>query len=141
MEFLKKLFSPKTKSLYQQIGEESGIKAIVSNFYLKMETDPKAEKCLRIHKLEDNKVPEETKEKLFMFLSGWLGGPNLFVENHGHPRMRMRHMHVKISTIEADEWLYCMEHAIKVHPKKLSKKFKTQFMNSCKGLSLRIINS
>lgn len=141
MKFLKNLFSKSPKSFYDQIGQETGIKELVQNFYEVMLTDPKAKRCLLVHKLEEGSIPVEVKDKLFMFLSGWLGGPNLFVENHGHPRMRMRHMHVKIGQTEAEQWLYCMQNALDKHSVKMSKKFKNQFMNSCKGLAIRIINA
>jgi hemoglobin len=141
MKFLKDLFSKTPKSFYDQIGQETGIKELVQNFYEVMLTDPKAKECLLVHKLDEGSIPFEVKDKLFMFLSGWLGGPNLFVENHGHPRMRMRHMHVKIGQTEAEQWLYCMQSALDKHSIKMSKKFKNQFLNSCKGLAIRIINA
>jgi hemoglobin len=43
-----------------------------------------------------------------MFLSGWFGGPDLFVENYGHPRLRARHMPFAIGTQERDQWVACM---------------------------------
>ena len=46
-----------------------------------------------------------------MFLSGWLGGPQLFVEKYGHPRMRARHMPFKIGKSERDQWMICMVQA------------------------------
>ncbi len=131
----------KEKSLYDQIGSEDGIKILVKNFYDVMQTDPKARECLELHELSEGLVPDEIQDKLFMFFSGWLGGPNLFVEKYGHPRMRMRHMHAKIGEQEAHQWLYCMNRAIEKHPKRLSKAFRIKFLNSCKGLALRIINS
>lgn len=49
-----------------------------------------------------------TRKKLAMYLSGWLGGPPLYEEKWGHPRLRMRHMPFSIGTAEADEWMRCM---------------------------------
>lgn len=128
-----------TKSFYSILGEARGLENIVSKFYHVMETDPKAKRCLKVHALENGKVSEQNKERLVMFLSGWLGGPNLFVENVGAPKMRMRHAHVKISEVERVEWLYCMEQA--VSEIKISKKDKRSFLRSLEALSLRIKNS
>jgi hemoglobin len=49
-----------------------------------------------------------SRDKLFMFLSGWFGGPDLFVETHGHPRLRARHMPFSIGKAERDQWVACM---------------------------------
>ncbi|MCT4641458.1 MAG: globin [Bacteriovoracaceae bacterium] len=144
IKFLKKLnlFNKKNKSFYNLLGGENGISELVENFYSKMESDPKAKKCLDTHPLENGKVPQLVKQKLLMFLSGWLGGPNLFVENIGAPRMRMRHMHITITAQEAEQWLYCMEYALNHHKTiKLKKHTKERVLNSCMALTMRIINS
>jgi len=49
-----------------------------------------------------------SRDKLYMFLSGWLGGPDLFVEKFGHPRLRGRHMPFAIGIDERDQWVACM---------------------------------
>lgn len=53
-----------------------------------------------------------TRKKFAMYLSGWLGGPPLYEEKWGHPRLRMRHMPFPIGTIEAEEWMSCMRRAM-----------------------------
>ncbi len=145
MDYLKRLKSkiwPKKepKFLYEIIGQEQGIKVLVSKFYQVMETDPKAKECLLVHELNEGKVDEETKEKFFMFLSGWFGGPNLFIENFGHPKMRARHLHVPISKIEKDQWLYCMSKALDTHNKKIKRDDRYRFDGSFKALASRIQN-
>jgi hemoglobin len=55
---------------------------------------------------------ENANQRLFMFLSGWMGGPDLYQEAHGHPRLRMRHMPFAIGTQERDQWLRCMAWAM-----------------------------
>ena len=47
-----------------------------------------------------------------MFLSGWMGGPDLFVERYGHPRLRARHLPYAIGTRERDQWLRAMAWAM-----------------------------
>ena len=54
----------------------------------------------------------ESRQKLFEFLCGWLGGPQLYVQKHGHPRLRMRHMAFAIGEPERDQWLGCMAFAM-----------------------------
>ncbi|PUB83406.1 MAG: hypothetical protein DBP02_11905 [gamma proteobacterium symbiont of Ctena orbiculata] len=56
--------------------------------------------------------PNISREKLFLFLSGWLGGPDLYVEKYGHPRLRARHLPFSIGIEERDQWIYCMREAL-----------------------------
>lgn len=141
IDFIKKLFKPKTpKIFYKVLGEEEGVYQLVKNFYDIMESHPNAKECLETHELIDNKIPDEVKKKLFMFLCGWLGGPNLFVKTYGAPRMRARHMHISISQKERDQWLFCMKEALKIHPFKLSRSEKKTLNNSFMALALRIQN-
>jgi len=95
-------------SLYELIGGETGLKSLVNRFYDLMDSSPEAKKVRAIH-------PDEltqSREKLFMFLSGWSGGPALYVEKYGHPRLRQRHMPFPIGKAEHDEWLWCMNKAV-----------------------------
>ena len=142
-EFIKNIFYKKDQSIniYQYLGEGPGIQSLVNNFYEIMENDPKATDCLHVHELESGKISKLIKEKLLFFLSGWLGGPQLFAEKYGHPRMRARHQHIIITPVLADQWLYCMEKSLIIHPKKINKKIRRNLLNSFKALSLRIINS
>ncbi len=138
---LHNILKPKPKLPYQIIGEEKGVYQLVKNFYEIMETDPKAIHCLNVHQLIENKVPDEVKKKLFMFLCGWFGGPNLFVESFGPPRMKARHIKVKIGEQERDEWLYCMQLALAKHPFPLKKKERQSLHNSFWALATRIQNN
>jgi len=47
-----------------------------------------------------------------LFLIGWLGGPQDYVARHGHPRLRMRHAHVRVDVAMHDAWLRCMRAAL-----------------------------
>ncbi len=137
-----KLFKkPEPKFLYEVIGEEKGVYELVKNFYHTMETLPKAHDCLITHPLIDNKVPDEVKKKFFMFLCGWFGGPNLFVESFGHPRMRARHMHIKITKKEKEQWLLCMNIALDMHRPKIKIDNRVRFDGSFKALAERIQNT
>jgi hemoglobin len=125
---------------YIILGQETGVYELVKNFYNIMESDPKAYECLHTHELTNDLIPDEVKKKLFMFLCGWVGGPNLFQEAYGHPRMRARHMHIKIGSKERSQWLYCMQKAIKMHSVSMTSSQKKILINSFKALGMRIQN-
>ena len=140
---IKQIFSKPDpdKSYYELLGEEVGTYELVKTFYEVMESDPKAKDCLHVHSLTaDKKIPDEVKKKLFMFLCGWMGGPNLFVETYGPPKMRARHLGFPIGIKEAEQWLYCMNKALNLHSSKIHKTIKQQMNNSFKALASRIVN-
>ncbi len=93
---------------YVVLGGESGVRAIVERFYDLMELDPAYAAIRALH------APslDSAREKLFLFLTGWLGGPPIYVERHGHPRLRARHLPFPIATAERDQWLACMSCAL-----------------------------
>ena len=93
---------------YQQIGGEKAVRALVDCFYDIMDRDPAASGIRKLHPAN----LDSSREKLFMFLSGWLGGPQLYVEQYGHPRLRQRHMPFPIGESERDEWMHCMKLAL-----------------------------
>lgn len=93
---------------YQLIGGEAGIRALVKRFYELMDTLPEAYGIRKIHAADLSGA----EEKLFMYLSGWLGGPQLYVEKFGHPRLRARHLPFAIGEEERDQWLLCMRQAM-----------------------------
>jgi hemoglobin len=95
-------------SLYEMLGGETGLRALVNRFYDLMDASVEAKKIRSFHA----RSLDQSREKLFMFLSGWSGGPQLYVERFGHPRLRMRHMPFPIGTAERDQWLLCMNKAL-----------------------------
>lgn len=95
-------------SLYEMLGGEQGLRSLVNRFYDIMDASPEATKIRSFHA----KSLKQSREKLFMFLSGWSGGPQLYVEKFGHPRLRMRHMPFAIGSGERDQWLWCMNKAL-----------------------------
>jgi hemoglobin len=96
------------QSLFDLLGGEpeatNQIRAIVEAFYDVMDSDEKA-KAIRLMHPEDL---TSSREKLFMFLTGWTGGPQLYIERYGHPFLRRRHLPFKIGEEERDQWIYCM---------------------------------
>lgn len=96
---------------YEQMGGDAGIRRLVDRFYDLMDTAPEAATIRRLHA----RSLKASREKLHLFLTGWTGGPPVYVETHGHPRLRMRHFPFAIGTRERDEWLWCMDHALDAH--------------------------
>jgi hemoglobin len=96
------------QSLYDLLGGEpeatNQIREIVEAFYDVMDSDEKA-KTIRLMHPEDL---TSSREKLFMFLTGWTGGPQLYTDRYGHPFLRCRHLPFKIGEEERDQWIYCM---------------------------------
>jgi hemoglobin len=99
-------------SLYDMIGGETGLRKLVNLFYDVMDSAPEAMKVRAIHPHDLS----HSRNKFFMFLSGWSGGPPLYVEKIGHPRLRQRHMPFSIGKEERDEWLWCMDQALHEMP-------------------------
>jgi hemoglobin len=95
-------------SLYELIGGETGVRSLVNRFYDLVDTSPEA---AQIRSLLPKSL-ERPREKLFMFLSGWSGGPQLYIEKYGHPALRMRHMPFSIGETERDQWVWCMHKAL-----------------------------
>ncbi len=95
-------------SLYELIGGETGLRALVERFYDLMDSAPEAAQIRALHAAS----LKQSREKLFMFLSGWSGGPSLYIEKYGHPRLRQRHMPFSIGELERDQWLWCMNKAL-----------------------------
>lgn len=102
-----KMLSP-SNTPYMMIGGEVGVKALANAFYDEMETNPHLQELLAIHQLPLDNI----REKFFQYLSGWMGGPPLFEEKYGHPRLRQRHMHVKVTKKQAELWMLCMNNAM-----------------------------
>ncbi|MCF3643126.1 group II truncated hemoglobin [Rhizobium sp. TRM95111] len=100
--------SGETITLYQAIGGDAGVRRLTARFYELMDTLPEAANCRAIH------PPSlaESEEKLYEYLSGWLGGPPLYTEKRGHPMLRRRHFAAGIGPKERDEWLFCFNRAL-----------------------------
>jgi|GEM_PF-146145 len=98
------------KSLYDAIGGEGGVENLVKVFYDLVEQHPEGKKLHVLH-LRGNGIAHSRVEQ-FNFLSGFLGGPKLYVEKHGHSNVRLMHEHVEINSESKDIWLKCMDMAI-----------------------------
>jgi hemoglobin len=93
---------------YDVIGGDAGVRRLVDRFYDLMDELPEAYNVRKLH-------PEDlsgSRDKLYWYLSGWLGGPALYESRFGHPRLRARHLPFAIGEIERDQWLLCMRQAV-----------------------------
>ncbi len=96
------------QTIYEQIGGEEIVRKLVNRFYDLMDAQPEASGIRALHP----ESLDHSREKLFMFLVGWMGGPPLYVERYGHPRLRARHLPFPIGEAERDQWLWCMNKAL-----------------------------
>jgi hemoglobin len=87
------------------------VHALIERFYEVMfETEPA---LTQLHRTApDGRVDAGTRERFALFVIGWLGGPQHYIAQHGHPRLRMRHARVKVDTGMRDAWLRCMQQAL-----------------------------
>jgi hemoglobin len=95
-------------SVYARIGGAPAVRRLVNRFYELMDGLPEAYTVRQIH-------PESlagSAESLFEFHSGWFGGPPLYSNKKGHPRLRMRHAPYAVGPVERDEWMLCMRQAL-----------------------------
>jgi len=95
-------------SLYTRIGGDAVIHQLVDRFYELMDELPEAYAARKIHPADLT----ESGNKLFDFLSGWLGGPQRYIDKYGHPMLRRRHLPYAIGPDERDQWLLCMRLAL-----------------------------
>ncbi|MDY7537093.1 group II truncated hemoglobin [Undibacterium sp. RTI2.1] len=94
--------------LYELIGGANKLRQMVDRFYDLMELEPEFAGIRALHPIP----MDGSRDKLFWFLSGWMGGPNLYIEQFGHPRLRARHLPYAIASSERDQWLRCMAWAM-----------------------------
>lgn len=98
-----------TQTPFERIGGKAAIELVVHRFYDLMDLESKYQALRSVH----HEHLDMSREKLILFLTGWMGGPQLYVEQYGHPRLRMRHMPFKIGVTERDQWVACMAQAMR----------------------------
>ncbi len=97
-----------TVTLYEAVGGEAAVRALTRRFYALMDTLPEAARCRALHPADLS----GSEEKLYEYLTGWLGGPPLYTQKRGHPMLRRRHFMASIGPAERDEWLLCFVRAL-----------------------------
>lgn len=93
---------------FDELGGQGRVRAVVERFYDLMDSEPEFAQVRAIHPVSQ----DASRDKLFWFLCGWLGGPALYLERVGQPMLRARHLPFPIGLQERDQWLACMERAL-----------------------------
>lgn len=93
---------------FQALGGEAGVRALVDRFYDLMDLEPAYAGIRVLHP----STLDGSRDKLFWFLCGWLGGPDHYIQRFGHPRLRARHLPYAIGNAERDQWMACMVQAM-----------------------------
>ena len=95
-------------TLFELLGGKNGgaekIVQLVDVFYDIMNSNPQAAPIRALHPADLT----NSREKLSLFLIGWTGGPQHYIERYGHPRLRQRHMGFNIGEGEREQWMFCM---------------------------------
>ncbi len=93
------------------LGGADAVRGLVERFYdIMSDREPV---LARLHPCTpDGRVAREPRDRFGLFLIGWLGGPQDYIEKHGHPRLRMRHGRVLVTIEMRDAWLRCMTAAM-----------------------------
>ena len=110
---------------FHRIGGAEKVRSLVHRFYQIMDELPESYGIRKMH-AEDL---QNSEDKLYKFLTGWMGGPQLYVQEFGHPMLRRRHLPFAISVSERDQWLLCMNKALDevVADESLRKELSTAF--------------
>lgn len=93
---------------YDLAGGEPIIRKLVDRFYGLTDEDLDFYGIRKLHPA----TLDGSREKLFKFLMGWLGGPPLYEHEYGHTRLRARHLPLTIASTERDQWVTCMTRAM-----------------------------
>ncbi len=103
--------APVMNNPYDEIGGREKVLALVERFYDLM--DEREPALAALHELDaQGKVSRRNRDRFGSFLIGWLGGPDDYVRDHGHPRLRMRHARVPVDSAMRDAWVSCMRAAM-----------------------------
>lgn len=95
-------------SIFEAVGGSEPLRTLVDAFYDLMEEREEYAGIRALHPADMT----GSRDKLFFFLSGWSGGPPLYIQKYGHPRLRARHLPFAIGDAERDQWVACMDEAM-----------------------------
>jgi|SRR5689334_6461908 len=97
-----------SRTPYELVGGDAKVRELVDRFYDLMDFEPAYRTLRAVH----GNTLDSAREKLYQFLSGWLGGPPLYTDKYGHPMLRARHLPFAIGDVERDQWMACMRQAM-----------------------------
>lgn len=100
---------PGRPSVYEALGEEAGIRAMVDAFFLDLDADPEARAVRGMYP----EALEESAQRLTLFMVTWFGGPAEYQRRYGAPRLRKDHATHRIDAAATEAWMRCMERAVR----------------------------
>ena len=115
----------KGDATFQAVGSEQGVRILVDKFYDIMSQKQPYQKIWAWHP-DDKQI---TRDKLYVFLCAWMGGPSQYAPMYGKLNIPKAHSHLTIGEYERDLWLDCMQDAMTelCFPKQLNKYLIKQF--------------
>ena len=120
---------------YERLGGEAGVRNLVHRFYELMDELPEAYQVRKLH--PDSLAGSE--QNLFEYLSGWFGGPTMYTDKKGHPRMRQRHAPYAVTPEAKDEWMLCMKQSLAETV--ADEPFRTQLQANFQALADHMVNT
>ena len=120
---------------YERLGGEAGVRKLVHRFYELMDELPEAYQVRKLH--PDSLAVSE--QNLFEYLSGWFGGPTMYTDKKGHPRMRQRHAPYAVTPAAKDEWMLCMKQSLAETV--ADEPFRTQLQANFQALADHMVNT
>lgn len=120
---------------YERLGGEAGVRKLVHRFYELMDELPEAYQVRKLH--PDSLAVSE--QNLFEYLSGWFGGPTMYTDKKGHPRMRQRHAPYAVTLEAKDEWMLCMKQSLAETV--ADEPFRTQLQANFQALADHMVNT
>lgn len=120
------------KSPYELIGGEKTVTKLVDAFYFRVGQHPELAPIF-----PDDLT--ETARKQKQFLTQYLGGPNLYTKEHGHPMLRARHLPFPVTPTRANAWIQCMREAM--DEVDITEPYRTDFFNRLVLTAQHMINT
>lgn len=128
----------KNYSLFEQIGKESGVEKLVDAFIAEVQNNPDAQSLLALYQSRENSF-QHYRTRMIEFLSGWLGGPLLYLERHGMPMLKENHQSIPINATAMQAWMACMRVALSktITDKNIRLALENAFWHMCEHLRNR----
>ncbi len=128
--------TPGQQSFYDAVGGAETFRDLIHRFYQEVAQDD----LLRPLYPEEDLGPAEVR--LRMFFEQYWGGPRTYSELRGHPRLRMRHVPFRITEIERDAWLRCMDVAIaSIDDARMGPDRKRELRSYCETAAQMLVNT
>lgn len=125
-------------SMYDWIGGEAVVRALVDRFYDLMDSEGNDDEHIAKLRAMHQADLSPMRQSLFEYLSGWLGGPPLYIEKHGSPCLTGPHAKFEIDMAARDAWLQCMDTAILETG--IDERYRLQLMPAFQSIANMLVN-